>query len=473
MSPLEAGALPPEAGASPRPVAVIGGGISGLTAAFELVEAGRSVMLFEAADSLGGKIAETSIDGTVIPTGPDAFLARRPEVTELAQRLGLAESLVSPVARSARIYRDGQLHPLPPNVLGVPATTDLTATGLISAEGAERAQRGPADAQGQDQGAAPEDESVGSLIRRELGDEVLEFLVDPLLGGINAGDSDRLSVVSGVPQLDALRRRDGRLLDAAAATLAEAAQRAPQGDAPAIFHSIDGGLGRLIDRLVDHLNQSGRCEIRTSNNAKIAQTEDGWLVNGVEVDQIISTVPARHAAALVADVAPDAANLLCEIEYSSVSLILLTLAPGTIDLDQEISGVLVPRSLGHHVTAISFASHKWPTLAVGGRQVLRVSVGRRTDSRWIDFDDETLVSEIERDLSEIFSTTVEAVHTHVTRWTHALPQYDVGHQQRIEQLDRHLADVSGIHLTGAWRDGLGLPACVAAGRQAAQHAISA
>ena len=170
---------------------MIGGGISGLTAAFELIEAGRDVVLFEAAKSLGGKIAETSLDGTIIPTGPDAFLARRPEVTELAKQLGLSNALTSPVARSARIYRNGELHPLPPNVLGVPATAELTETGLISAEGAAVAAAGVAD----DPDQVQEDESVGALIRRQLGDEVLEFLVDPLLGGINAGDTDRLSVV--------------------------------------------------------------------------------------------------------------------------------------------------------------------------------------------------------------------------------------------------------------------------------------
>ena len=452
-----------------RRIAVIGGGISGLTAAFELIEAGRDVVLFEAANSLGGKIAETSLDGTIIPTGPDAFLARRPEVTELAKQLGLSNALTSPVARSARIYRNGELHPLPPNVLGVPATAELTETGLISAEGAAVAAAGVAD----DPDQVQEDESVGALIRRQLGDEVLEFLVDPLLGGINAGDTDRLSVVSGVPQLDGLRQRGGRLLDAAAAALADAARNAPAGEPPPVFHSIEGGLGRLVEHLVERLERSGSCEIRTGSGAELTRTDNGWLVNGVEVDQIISTIPAHAATKLVANVAPTVAELLSGIEYSSVALTLLTLAPGTIDIDSAISGVLVPRTLGHHVTAVSFASHKWPALAVGGRQVLRVSVGRRTDRSWTDLDDGGLVRAIEADLSEIFGVEVEAGHTDVTRWMHGLPQYDVGHRQRIDDIDDHLERVTGLHLTGAWRDGLGLPACVAAGRAAAQRIISA
>ena len=454
----------------PERVAVIGGGITGLAAAFELAEAGRQVVLFEASDSLGGKIAETSLDGTVIPTGPDAFLARRPEVIELAKQVGLGESLVSPTARSARIYRNGELHPLPPNVLGVPATADLATTGLISAEGAAQAAAGTAD----EDDVAASDESVGALIRRQLGDEVLEFLVDPLLGGINAGDSDRLSVVAGVPQLDALRQRGGRLLDAAADSVASAARNAPADGPPPIFYSIDGGLGRLVDRLVERLSRSENCEIQTSSRAEIERRSSaGLAVNGMDVEQVISTIPAPDAAALILAVAPDAAQVLASIEYSSVALVLLTLAPGVLDVDPAVSGVLVPRTLGHHVTAVSFASHKWPHLAVGGHDVLRVSVGRRTDTRWVELDDNDVIAAIERDLSEIFGVAVEATHTEVSRWMHSLPQYDVGHQQRIDELDRHLDGVGGLHVTGAWRNGLGLPACVASGREAATRAMGA
>ena len=452
-----------------RPIAVIGGGLIGLSAAFELVTQGRRVVVFEASASLGGKIAETSLDGTIVPTGPDAFLARRPEVTELATELGLTESLTSPVARSARIYRDGVTHPLPPNVLGVPATADLTATGLISPAGARIAAEGVADSPPTDT-----DESVGSLVRRQLGDEVLEFLVDPLLGGINAGDTDRLSVISGVPQLDALRKRGGRLLDAAASTIEEAAARAVGRTEPApVFHSIEGGLGRLIERLTERLIASGRCELRTNTHADVSRTDDGWTVDGTDVDHVISTIPAFGVAGLLAEIAPEVSDLLSSIDYSSVALAVITLAPETIDLGTEISGVLIPRTLGHHITAISFASHKWPTLAIGGRQVLRVSVGRRTDERWMELSNDELVTAIEHDLSEIFGTEVNATNSAVTRWVRALPQYDVGHRDRIDALDQLLDDLPGLHLTGAWRDGLGLPACVAAGRNAAQAAINA
>ena len=216
-----------------RSVAVIGGGITGISAAREAARLGADVHLFEASDVLGGKIAEVELDGRVLPTAPDNFLARRPEVTDFAISLGLESELVSPAAASPRIFRDGRLYPLPPNVLGIPATADLTP-GLLSEDGIARLG---ADLEMAD--SAPDgDESAGDLIRRRLGDEALEYLVDPLLGGINAGDSDQLSITSGVPQLLALRDRDPSLIEAAAATRAKGSTST----AGPVFLSIAGGL---------------------------------------------------------------------------------------------------------------------------------------------------------------------------------------------------------------------------------------
>lgn len=443
-------------------VAVIGGGITGLSAAYQLTKDGHSVALFESSDSFGGKIAESSIDGLNFPTGPDAFLARRPEVIALAEELGLDTALISPAASAARIYRNGRLHPLPPNVLGIPATADVGATGLISPEGAQRASATIAD----DLSAVDRDESVGSLVRRQMGDEVLEFLVDPLLGGINAGDSDRLSIVSGVPQIDALRKRDPILLHAAQQALQDAALAVQHTGPRPVFRSIEGGLSRLIDRLVHTLNEADHCELLSDRRASIEQLDDGWRVGGHEFDQIISTIPAFAAAELLDQISPAASKQLRTIDYSSVALTVLTLPPNALAVDKAISGVLIPRSLGFDVTAVSFASHKWPSLSVGGQHMLRVSTGRRTNDGWSHLNDEELVTQIEHDLSEIFSTEVSATNATVTRWMQSLPQYDVGHADVITGLDAALETLPGLHLTGAWRNGLGLPACVGAGRRA-------
>ncbi len=436
-----------------RTVAVIGGGITGISAALALSGNGHEVRLFEARDSLGGKIAETRLDGRTLPTGPDAFLARRPEVTELATSLGLATALTSPAAASARIYRDGVLHPLPPNVLGVPATVDMFPTGLISAEGIERARQ---DLDAPDDRPSG-DESVGDLVRRRLGDEVHEYMVDPLLGGINAGDSDRLSIEAGIPQVATLRAKHPSLIGAAAETLAQA----PTNPGP-VFYSIEGGLNRLIDRAVEELESRG-VQLHHGDVATLRHANMSWTVSNVPVDHVVLTTPAHVSADLLADIAPDAAAVLASIDYSSVALGLLILPPGTIDVDRAISGVLVPRLSGLHVTAVSFASHKWPELAPDGAQILRISVGRRTDERWSHLHDGEVIQVIRNDVSEIFGTIIPDGPAKLTRWMRSLPQYDVNHARKIADIDTATSQLPGLTLTGAWRNGLGLPACVAAG----------
>ncbi len=435
-----------------RSIAIVGGGISGVAAAIELIDAGHRITLFESAERLGGKVAETTVDGIVCPTGPDAFLSRRPEVTVLAKRLGLARRLIHPSAGSARIYRDGRLHPLPPNVLGVPATDAVDATGLISHEGARRAAQDLVD----DTPHPDADETVGSLVRRRLGDEVLEYLVDPLLGGINAGDSDRLSLDSGVPQLADLRRDGPSLIRSASARLAAS----PTTRAP-VFTGVEGGLNRLFDAAERELGASPLAEVRTETTAIMTSTTAGWNVNGVDFDRVVVATPAHATAQLLTDVDPESAAEIAEIPYASVSLSVLVLPPNTIAIDPSISGVLVPRRCGLDITAVSFASHKWPTLTPDGRQVLRVSVGRRTHTEWQSRTDDQLLESIRADLAAIFGADIPEGPASVVRWMHALPQFEVGHDDRMQRVDAALGDVAGLAVAGAWRFGLGLPACVA------------
>jgi len=439
--------------------AIIGGGISGVAAAVALIDRGIPVTLFEASDRLGGKIAETTVDGIVCPTGPDAFLSRRPEVADLAKRLGLGAELIHPSAGSARIYRNGQLHRLPPNVLGVPATAQLEASGLISSAGAARASKDLTDIAPD----PPGDETVGALVRRRLGDEVLEYLVDPLLGGINAGDSDRLSLEHGVPQLADLRRSGPSLMRAAADRIA----RAQKPSAP-VFTGVKGGLNRLLDTAAETLDAAPNGQLRTGETAHLTRSGASWSVNGQNFDHVVCATPARSTAQLIEDAAPAAAAELLSIPYASVALTVLVLPEGTLPLDPTVSGVLVPRQCGLTVTAVSFASHKWPALAPDGRQILRVSVGRRTDTQWRARSDEALLTMIRADLSTILGTPVPDSPAAITRWIEALPQFEVGHGDRIERLDAAIEAQQGLHLIGAWRDGLGLPACVATAQDVVQ-----
>lgn len=442
-----------------RRIAVIGGGIAGLAAAHDLIGTDCNVELFEANDRLGGKIATTELVGIQVPTAADAFLARRPEMTEFVRDLGLGDELVAPAAGEARLYRDGNLYPLPPSVLGIPIDLAVLAdSGLVSEVGMQRAELDLTMPDDRPVG----DESVGDLVRRRLGDEVLEYVVDPLLGGINAGDSDRLSIRAGAPQIGELRDRHHSLVTAAR-DAKRSTDVARSGPTPPVFYGLRGGVPRVVDRVADMLADAPNVTVQYGS--ELDALPEGF-------DSHIVAVPTQPAARLLAPVSPDASRLLDEIEYSSVAMIVLVLPAGSVPLAPAISGVLVPRMEGKYVTAISIATNKWPELAVGGRQVLRVSVGRRTDRRWVDLDDQELLDVVLDDLTAVLGLAVGPEAFIVTRWFDALPQYDVGHISRIDAVLAALRrDAPNVALAGAALHGLGLPACVGSGRNAALSVV--
>ena len=236
-----------------------------------------------------------------------------------------------------------------------------------------------------------------------------------------------------------------------------------------MFQSVAGGLRRLVEAAETALRDNG-AHVHLGSAAQLARDGDRWRVKNddgtTDTSHVIVTTPARVTGSLIEPFSPDGAAALASISYSSVALTLLVLPPGTIDVDASISGVLVPRNEGLHITAVSFASHKWPGLAPDGAQVLRVSTGRRNRTSWQELSDEELVKAIRSDLGQIFTIEIPAGPSHVTRWMNALPQYDVGHQDKVQKLDETMTSLSGLMVTGAWRDGLGLPACVGAGRSA-------
>ncbi|MGI9605865.1 MAG: protoporphyrinogen oxidase [Acidimicrobiales bacterium] len=443
-------------------VGVIGAGLTGLVAALDLIDAGCEVEVFESAPHVGGKIATTEISALTLPTGPDAFLARVPQMIELCERLGLGADLISPAARDARIFRNGHLHDLPVSLLGIPTDLDALASGgLVSAEGVLRASAdlvAPDDRPGGD-------ESVGALVRRRLGDEVLEYVVDPLLGGINAGDSDRLSVLSGVPQIGAARALDHSLIRAAQAMRA----RTVDPEAP-VFLAPRGGMRAVLAELEARVRAGAR--VHTSTPVLLERSAGGsWRLGTALFDRVVSAAPA-HAPALEA-VAPRTTAELGRIEYSSVAMIVMLVPRLPNAIDRSISGVLVPRLEARHMTAVSFATNKWPHMTDGDAQVLRVSVGRRTDSRWRELGDESLVATALTDLRSVLGDDVaDPSAVSIMRWIDSLPQYDVGHGERIDTIESLVAEEApGVALAGAAMRGLGLPACVASGRLGAARIL--
>jgi protoporphyrinogen/coproporphyrinogen III oxidase len=449
-----------------RRIAVIGGGVAGLTAAFDLHGAGHQVHVFEAGPRMGGKLHTAPFAGIDLDTGPDSVLARVPFAVDLFHRLGLDDEMTPQPPGSAYIYSRGDLRRIPDgNVLGIPTDLDaLAESGVVSDDAVARAGEDlerPDDRPGGD-------ESVGSLIRRRLGDEILERLVDPLLGGINAGDSDRLSLAAGAPQIAAAASGPhASLIEALRAQ--RAAAPAPS-DAP-VFYTLRGGLGRLVDALVEHLDGA---DLRIDTPVtSLRRVDTAWQVvtpaQVLEVDAVVVAVPAFVAADLVADCAPDAAAGLAAIDYSSVALVAMAFPDHAAGRPLDASGYLVPRIEGLLLTACSWSSVKWPHLSRPGQFVVRASAGRFGDTRAMEMDDDALVGAILEDLRTTMDLTGDPAEVRVTRWERSFPQYTPGHLERVAAIEAALADhAPGIALAGAAYRGVGIPACVNSGHQAAR-----
>ena len=435
-----------------RRIAVIGGGVTGLAAAYEARarDADAEIVVHEASDRVGGKLWTTTFAGRAVDEGADAFLARVPWGLDLCRELGLEGTLVSPAQQAAFVWFRGALRRLPPGlVLGVPTDFDaLAASGIVDEPVEVRpfpAPLGPA-----------EDLSVGALVRRQLGDAVFERLVDPLRGGINAGDADRLSVRAGAPQLAAAAERDGDLVAALRSQPA-----APPG---AVFFSPREGMGAIVGALVESLTASG-VQLRTG--APVGRIAD------LDADVVIVTVPSYEAAELVRDRAPLAADLLDGIEYASVAMVSLAFPASARAEPLDGSGFLVPRGEGLLMTATSWASSKWAHLAEDGTIVLRISAGRHGDDRAAQLDDDALVKALLEEARETSALTGDPCAVRVTRWPRSFPQYEPGHLERVTALELELSrTMPHVVLAGAALRGLGVPACIRQGREAAVDALT-
>ena len=452
-------------------VVVAGGGITGLVAAREAAKAGATVTLVEP-DRLGGKVRSSPFDGGVLDEAADAFLARVPEGVALCDELGLAGELVSPAARRAYVWSHGALRLLPEGqVLGVPTDLDeLAVSGILSADGLARVRREP----GLPLVVPPGDVTIGSLMRARLGDEAAERLVDPLVGGINAGDTDQLSLAATVPQLDAALRSGHRsLIDACRAQRSAAAEPS----AP-VFFAPKAGMGALLAALVDDLRDRN---VRVVSDRVVAleRTTGGWSVAlaagaALDADGVVLAIPAAHAAEVLRPHAARTATLLSGIAYASVAMVCLAAPRAAVERDLDGSGFLVPRAERRAITACSWTSAKWPHLAGDGTVWLRASVGRDGDDAALALPDHALVDAVVADLADTMALRSRPAEVRVTRWSASLPQYRVGHLDRMDALDADLATaMPRVVVTGAALRGLGIPACIRQGAAASRRVLAA
>ncbi|WP_369216113.1 protoporphyrinogen oxidase [Streptomyces flavofungini] len=447
-------------------VVVIGGGVAGLAAAHRLLvtSPGTRVTLLEASDRLGGKLHAGEIAGVRVDLGAESMLARRPEAVALAREVGLGDRLQPPATATASIWTRGALRPMPKgHVMGVPGDASALS-GVLSDEGLRRIER--------DRELPPtevgDDVAVGAFVAERLGREVVDRLVEPLLGGVYAGDAYRISLRSAVPQLFEAARTHTSLTEGVRAIQARAARNQQTGP---VFMGIEGGVGQLPLALADAVRARGG-EIRTGAPVSgLRRTPDGWRVSTgdevIDAGSVVVAVPAYAAAALLGAEAPAAAAELAGVEYASMALMTLAYRRSEARLP-EGSGFLVPPVDGHTIKASTFASRKWGWIADEdpGLLVLRTSVGRYGESEILGRDDAELIELSRHDLRAATGLDATPVATRVTRWHDGLPQYPVGHHARVARVREHVAKLPGLAVCGAAYDGVGIPACVASAHAA-------
>jgi len=445
------------------PVVVVGGGITGLAAAHELQQAGQEFVLLEASPRVGGKIDGGPVGDLEIDSAADGFLARQPEMADLCVEIGLGDDLVRPSGAQAFIWADGELRPIPsPSVLGVPLDADaVSASGIVSDSGVDDLQRGL----NVRRPALVADATVGEVLRPVVGDEVFERLVDPLLGGINAGSADRMSIRAGAPQLATAADIGGAMLANLTTQAAESAGRSGP-----VFLGVEGGSVRIIRQLAERLRDS----IRLNSPAiSIRRRGGGWIIDTPagpqQASRVILTTPAPITADLVEPFCPAVTSTLRDIIYSSAVLVTFVIDRDRVAHRLDGSGFLVPRDQGLLMTACSWSSSKWRHYDDGEHAVLRVSAGRSDDLRWLTLEPDEIVARLTGELGETIGLDGEPI-TRVTQWRESLPQYVPGHLERIDGVEAELTvEMPGLVATGAAFRGLGLPACVRQGRQAARR----
>jgi protoporphyrinogen/coproporphyrinogen III oxidase len=463
----------------PPHIAIVGGGIAGLAAAHRLVELSREharpvqLTLLEAAPRLGGSIATERVDGFVIEAGPDSFISEKPWALRLCERTGLTPRLVKTRDEHRRTYvvHGGALHALPDGFLLLAPTQlwPLVTSRLFSWPGKLRMgldlllPRGPQRT----------DESLGAFVTRRLGREALERVAQPLVGGIYTADPDDLSLAATMPRFLEMERVSRSLIWAmwSQARRAPAAARPSSGARWSLFVSMDDGMQSLIDALAQRLPEG---VIRLGSAVTAVQRDRGWTIRfaaggSMEADAVILTTPAHQSARFIGAQDPSLSEELRGVPYASSATVSLAYRLDQIPRPLDGFGFVVPLVEARSIVACTYSSVKYPGRAPDGHVLLRAFVGGAMQQHLFDQDDAAMAASVRQELRALLGITGEPLLTRIHRHPQAMPQYRVGHLDRMTRIDAAVGQHPGLALAGNAYRGVGIPDCIHSGELAAEN----
>lgn len=446
----------------PFEVAIVGAGIAGLSAAYELHRRGVRFVVLEGGNRPGGVILTEQIDGFTIDAGPDALLTHKPAAIELCRELGLGDRIVpAREPRTSYILRNGRLHPLPEaSILGIPTRLiSFARSTLFSPIGKARMAMELLLPRGDGRAG---DESIASFIGRRFGAEAVRYLAEPLLAGIHAGDVDRLSMRALFPRLMEAEARYGSVIRA----FRSGAEAPPAGG---VFRSLTGGIGEMVDALVKTLPPGS---IRCGSSVKAIQGTSPFILQTISGETVASrglivAAPSYAAARILLNVDEKLSSLCAGIAYASSATIVLAWPRSSVAHPLGGSGFVVPRVEGLTTLAATWVSSKWPDRAPPHAVLLRAFAGGARDPDALQRSDAELIASVEKELRSLLGIRGDRLLARIYRWERANAQHEVGHLERIEAIDRALPRSPGLYLTGSGFRGVGIPDCVADARATA------
>ena len=472
---------------SPIHVAIVGGGISGLSTAFFVMEEARKYQLqvqctvVERDARWGGKILTNHLPNLLIEGGPDSFLTSKPWAMELCRTLGLEDQLIptNPEHNQTFSLCRGVLRELPQGLLAFrPQRVDtLVSGGLLSWGGLLRMG---AERFWPKSSSSLSEETLGSFFRRRFGAEAFDYLIEPLVAGIYAGDADELSIEATFPRFKELEQQHGSVIKGmrAAQTKARTASKST-GSSSSLFMTLRNGLGELIKTLIQRLTNcdvqlmtsSGCSEIQASsdNNGKVSLTLDNDTT--LTADAVVLTTPAFQTARIIRKLQPDAATLLEEIPYTSTATISMAYPTAAVKDHIRGFGFVVPRKEQRSLLAGTWTSLKWPYRSHHEETLIRCYVGGRGREDILEKDDIQLVESVRQELQSIVGITSGPKYTEVHRWVRGMPQYVIGHQARIVKIKELLLPWPTLYMTGAGLYGIGIPDCIREGNRVAVNLV--